>query len=335
MSIQITILGLERIGTAIGLALAKLSSRVERIGFDENDTVALQAQKANAIDRIGSDLPASVIHADVIVLALPFDKVQQTLKAISGHVRADAIILDTSPVKEPVKTWMEKFLPTGCHYVGMLLNSAGSNGTVGISGVDGTVRFENFPVGIAAPAGTAPGAIDLVAELARLMGGHPFFCDLAEMDGLAASTGLLPQLVSSALLIASLDQPGWKDARNFAGMEFAAASAGIAGNNESASLCEAILLNKTNLLRNLDGYLAAMQGLRTDIENCRYDQLEERLEHARLGRLQWIRETHDQSGQTGPVIDATLPTPGDYWKQQIGFLARAFGTRPSKPKKKD
>ncbi len=85
------------------------------------------------------------------------------------------------------------------------------------------------------------------------------FADPLEMDGLMSATHLLPQLMSAALLNATIDQPGWREARKVAGRAYAEASAPIAHlANEPESLGAASILNRENLLRLLDSAIASL-----------------------------------------------------------------------------
>ncbi|MFH2040814.1 MAG: prephenate dehydrogenase/arogenate dehydrogenase family protein, partial [Chloroflexota bacterium] len=289
MSIQITILGLDKIGASAGLGLGRHSDQVERTGFDHKHATALHARKIHAVDRAELNLPKSIKQADVIFLAMPLNLLKETLRTIASDVRTGVVILDTSPAKLNVAAWVSELFSTKYHYVGItpLLNSHYLNNQDESIQSASPDLFDDSLMGIASPAGTDPAAIKLAADLSGLLGATPFFCDMAEMDGFAASTRLLPQLVSTALLNATLNQPGWMDASKFTGAEYTAASAGIAGREESTSLCEAVLLNKTNLLRSLDGMLAALYALRDDVENDQTRQLELKLESARDGRMKW------------------------------------------------
>jgi len=337
MSIQITILGLDRIGASAGLALGRYSDQVERTGFDYMHATAMQARKINAVDRVELNLPKSVKQADVILMALPLNLVKETLSTIATVVRAGIVILDTSPAKQSVAAWVSELFPANCHYVGItpLLDTRylyDQDGSIQSAALD---LFDNGLMGIASPEGTDAAALKLAADLSGLLGASTFFCDMAEMDGFTTSTRLLPQLVSSALLNSTLNQPGWMDASKFTGEEYAAASSGIAGREESASLSEAALLNKTSLLRSLDGVLTALYALRDDIENDQSHQLESKLETARDGRLKWWHERQKMDLQGKELQAAEMPKAGDFWKQQMGFLSRLSGSRPAKPEKKD
>jgi len=297
----------------------------------------MQARKIHAVDRVELNLPKCVKQADVILLALPLNLVKETLTTIAPVVRAGVVILDTSPAKQSVAAWVSELFPANYHYVGItpLLDTRYFNdqdGSIQSAALD---LFDKGLIAIASPEGTDAAALRLAADLSGLLGASTFFCDMAEMDGFTTSTRLLPQLVSSALLNSTLNQPGWMDASKFTGAEYAAASSGIAGREESASLSEAALLNKTNLLRSLDGVVTALYVLRDDIENDQPRQLEIKMESARDGRLKWWHERQKMDLQGKELQTGEMPKAGDFWKQQMGFLSRLSGPRGSNPEKKD
>ncbi|MBV5323492.1 hypothetical protein JZU51_01860, partial [bacterium] len=89
--------------------------------------------------------------------------------------------------------------------------------------------------------------------------------DLVESDGLMSTTHLLPQLLSAALLNATIDQPGWLDARKVAGSAYATVTAGLSYQDEIASLQMSALHNRASVVHALDVTLAALRGLRDDI----------------------------------------------------------------------
>ena len=337
MTIQITLLGLGRTGASMGLALGRNPEQFERTGFDWRKANAVHALKSNAIDRIEDNLTMSVKNAQVILLAMPMHRVRETLQGIAAEVREESVFLDTSPARASVAAWVKEIIPTRCHYVGI---NASLNPRIKLEqGEDiQSARadlFENGIITIAAAPGTPSGAIDLAADLAGLIGARPFFCDLAEMDGLTAAMKLVPQLISTTLLNASLGQPAWRDAIHFAGREFESASSGIAGREESASLREAVLLNRTDLMRSLDIFLAALQALQSDIENEQGDSLEKKLEAARTGRQKWLKEYNQAGRQDDNIPGIAMPKAGDYWKQQFGFLLKHPAEKTKPPEKKD
>jgi prephenate dehydrogenase len=113
---------------------------------------------------------------------------------------------------------------------------------------------------------------------------------MAESDGLMASTHLLPQLVAAALLNATVDQPGWLEGRKVAGRPYALVTAGLAYQDEIDSLRVASIQNRTSIVHALDVMIAALRGLRDDIDQGDEDSVAERLEAALQGRHRWLAE---------------------------------------------
>ena len=74
MTVQFAIIGLGQIGASVGLALAKHSDMVTRLGYDREPNIAKQARQMGAVDQIFDTLPAAVENAGLILLALPVDR---------------------------------------------------------------------------------------------------------------------------------------------------------------------------------------------------------------------------------------------------------------------
>jgi prephenate dehydrogenase len=332
MTVKITIIGLGQIGASLGLALAAHKDQVTTLGHDKSPETARKAQKRGAVESISYNLPASVEGADVIVLALPFDQIYETLKIIAQDVREDAVVLDTAPVKSAVAGWAKELLPPQRHYVGLTpaLNPAClDDAALGLDAARSDL-FQKAVIAVTASQGTAEGALKLAADLVTLLGAHPFFADLAEVDGVMASAHLLPGLAAAALAGTVTGQQGWSDIRKMAGKPYSAVTRPLDGEG-SAALTEAVLQDRTNTLRVLDEYVAALSSLRQEIAEENNKELQARLERARQGRAQWQldRAKGDWlSVETGKV---DLPKLGDILKQQIGGLDKLFGRRGSKP----
>jgi prephenate dehydrogenase len=141
-----------------------------------------------------------------------------------------------------------------------------------------------------APLGTPESVFNLCMELVVLFGAAPLLMDTAEADGLFAAVHLLPQLASSALLEATVDKPGWQEARKLAGRPYASVTAGSAYHDDMLSLADAVLENRENVVRLLNNYLTALLQLRDEIEDNDRVALSQRLETAAGGRIRWLNE---------------------------------------------
>jgi len=313
MTIQITILGLGQIGASFGLALQTKQESIKRVGHDKELSIARQAEKIKAIDRVEVNLHKAVREADVVLLCLPVGQLKETMQLIAEDLKEGAVVMDTGPAKEITSTWAEELLPAGRFYIGLtpVLNPIYLHATE--SGIEAAHPdlFQGGLMAIVTPHQTESAAIKLAADLTRLVGANPLFADPLEIDGLMSATHLLPQLMSAALLDATIDQPGWREARKVAGRAYAEASAPIAHlANEPESLGVASILNRENLLRLLDSAIASLAAIRGDIDAKDETALNERLVRAREGRAIWWAERQTGNWGDGAEQAAIPETPG-------------------------
>jgi prephenate dehydrogenase len=331
MTVKITIIGLGQIGASMGLALVNHKDQVTTLGHDKSPGNARKAQKRGAVESISYNLPASIEGADVIVLAIPFDQIYETLKIIAQDVREDAVVMDTAPVKSVVAEWAKELLPSKRHYIGLTpaLNPAClEDAETGLNAARADL-FQKGVIAITAPQGTAEGALKLATDFVVLLGAQPFFADLAEVDGMMASAHLLPGLSAAALAETVTGQPGWSDIRKMAGKSYSSATHPLDW-EESSALAEAILQNRTNTIRVLDEYITALTSLRKDIMEENKKDLHARLGRARQGRAQWQLERAKGDWLSIEFRGQEMPKAGDIWKQQIGGLDKLFGRRDKK-----
>lgn len=330
MTVQITIVGLGQIGGSIGLALAEHKEMFLRVGHDRELDVARQAIKLGAIDKSSINLPSAVRDADIVLLALPIDQIRETLEIIAPDLREHAVVLDTAPVKEVVTAWAKELLPPNRHYVGLTPVLNPSYLLMPDSGIN-AARADLFHHGmlcIVTPPGTASEAIKLSADLTRLVGATALFVDPVENDSLMAATHILPQLVSAALLNATVDQPGWYEARKIAGRSYAEVTNPAVMLSEPQTLSSSALVTRENVLRVMDAMIASLQALRNDIAQEDSQALVGRLERAQQGGELWWsqRQAAKWSEESSQAPD--ISTSSEIFGRMIGFGGR-------KKKKKD
>lgn len=326
MPVQITIIGLGRVGASIGLALGKIKDQAVRIGNDREPTVARQAEKQGVVDKTMVNLPSSVRDADVVILALPVDEVRETLEVISQDLKPGCVLIDTSPAKTAVMEWVKELVPGDDRYFISLtpsLNPAYLNESG--DGIDAAHAdlFQNSLMLVTTMPGIDESAITLATNLVSIMGATPLFADTVEADGLLAYSLLLPKLVSAALVDATIDQPGWRDARKMAGNAYALATESALHFEERKALGKTALMNAENTVRMLDQVLIELRQIRDAIANQDAATLQARLEHAASGRDLWLKQR--MAGDWEPKQQVRTPTGGE-------MIGRLFGLRPKKDK---
>lgn len=291
MAIQVTIIGLGQIGASIGMALSKHTDKLFRVGHDKEFNVEREAQKKGAIDKGEHNLPTAVREARLVILALPITEIRDTLGFIAPDLQDGTVVIDTSPVKAEVSKWAQEILPEGCYYVGIV--PALAAGFLGDkkSGLDSARPdlFSNNIFLVSAPSGTPGEAVELASNFVHYLDATPMLTDQLESDGFMAAAHILPQLTATALLNATVNQPGWKDVRKMAGRSYSTAAGAIEFDNEEA-LKMLSMQNGANVIHALDSIISALRGLREDIANGNETSLKERLSAAHKGHEEWINE---------------------------------------------
>jgi prephenate dehydrogenase len=331
MPVQVTIIGLGQVGASIGLALGKVKDQVTRIGNDREPTIARQAEKAGAVDKTTFNLPSAVRDADVVILALPVDEIHETIEIIAQDLKPGSVLIDTSPIQAEVMKWAKELLPGEDRYFVTLtpsLNPAYLMETG--SGVESAHAdlFKNSLMLISSLPGIDESALTLATNLTQILGAASLFSDAVEADGLMAYSHLLPQLVSAALVNATIDQPGWREARKLAGHAYAQATEPALHTLESKSLGLSALLNSENTVRMLDQVIVEVRRLRDGIAEQNAEEVQERLEHAADGRAQWWDQRLTANWEPKASQNVHMPTGGE-------VIGRLFGIRPRKDKDKD
>jgi prephenate dehydrogenase len=322
MTIQITIIGLGQIGSSIGLSLASQTERIRRVGHDRELVVQNKAKNMGAFDAVNYNLPASVEGADVVLLCLPLDQIEETLKFIAPDLREDAVVMDFSPQKAVVQRWFQQHVPAGRHYIGLVAAINPEFLYQPHQGIESARAdlFEKATIGIAAPSGTPGKALELADDLVRLIGAKTIFLDMQEADGMMMMAHLLPQMMSVALLNATVGQPGWTEARRFAGRPFAMSTASI-GDDPAEALEQVLLNNPESAIRALDMAIGALTHLREAVNKGDQADIERRLHLASDDRKKWLSERqraewNEETGKSG------MPSAGDAIKRMF------MGERP-------
>ena len=335
MTAKIAIIGLGQIGASIGQALALHKDQVNTIGYDTSSVVARAAQQMGAVDQLGHTLSATIKDADVIVLALPFDQIHETLRSIEKDARDGAVVMDTAPGKQAVATWAKELIYSKCHYVGLTpaINALALEETsVGIDAARADL-FQKGLVAVTAPYGSDEGAIQLATSFVSLLGARAYFADMAEVDGIMARVHSLPALAAAALAETVISQPGWGDIRKLAGRPFVTGMRPL-DEQDPAALAKTAHMNRANVVRVLEDYITALKSLRDEIEADKKGSLEARLGRILNARDQWRRIRADGDWQAIESAGPEMPSFGELWKRQFGGLGKLFGRR-GKPTEDD
>ncbi len=329
MTIQIGLIGLGQIGASIGMALSSHTDIVRRVGYDRDGDTGRQAEKLGAVERLVNNLATAVRDSDLVILSLPIDQIKESMAVIALNLKQGGVVMDTGPAKETVSAWASELLQPGRYYIGLtpVINPAYLHSIdQGIAGARADL-FKGGLIAIVAPPRASSEAVKLAADLTRILGASALFVDPVEIDGLIASTSLLPQMVAAALVNAVTEQPGWREGRKVAGRTFAEATAPITQLGDPKSIRTSLLLNRDNMLRLVDSYIAVLQAMRADLEVRDEDSLDSRLERAYNNREHWWQERQAAEYSEGDAMPYVDVPHTDIFSRLIG------GGRKTKPKK--
>jgi prephenate dehydrogenase len=319
MSVQVTIIGLGQIGSSIGLALKSHEVNVDRVGHDKDPQAAKESQKMGAVDDVKYNLPASVREAKIVILALPLAAIRETLEVIAPEIQEGTLVLDTAPAKATVAAWAKELLPQGRFYIGLTpaINPEYLHGTeFGVKAARADL-FDRGLMVVNAPTGIPGNVFNLAMELVYLLGAIPLLMDTAEADGIFSAMHTLPQLAAAALLDATLDRPGWQEARKLAGRPYAAVTSGVAYHDDVTSLREIALENRENIVRLLNAYISSLISLRDEIDSNDRAAVTDRLQDALGGRIRWFDERVAAEWLKGETQPIDAPSFGERVNQML------------------
>lgn len=292
MAGQIAIIGLGQIGASAGMALKKANSSLRRLGFDKDPAVLSAAEALDAVDQGVRRLPDAVRDSDIVLLALPLAQIPDVLKQISSYLKDSAVVIETTPVKAALVKSLRDGLPEGRYFIGLvpvITPDALADPDTGLKAARPDL-FRRTVMVVDLPHGYPEEVEQLAINFVKLLGAKPMLADLAESDGLMTTSHILPQLAAAALLHATVDQPGWSDARKLAGRPFVGVTGGMAYYDDPASLKAAILSNPQAVIHALDVLIAALTGMRDDVQNSDEASIGERLQMAYEARERWLDE---------------------------------------------
>ncbi len=325
MTFQAAIVGLNKISASIGLALAAYPQSLTCVGYDEDPGVANTAEKRGAVTKSYLALPRCVSQSKVIILACPLDEVRQNLSIIADHAPQGAVVIDTSPNKTVVEAWAREILPEKIYFTGWTLaqnpEQLHSYG-LGVDAARGDL-FENSLIGVNLPPGAPGEVLDLSSNLVTMLNAKPYFVDSVEADGLIAMGYELPRAAALALLLATVDSPGWLEGRKLAGSDYAHGTLPVLSVGEREELGLSMRLNRDNTIRLINDLIDALQTVQGYLAAENDQGLSKAIEHAIEARMLWLAQRKRLSWDE-------IRQPDQSWRQPL--LGRWLDSRLKKGK---
>ncbi len=254
-----TIIGLGRIGTSLGMAI-RGSSEFPVTGYDADNNAQSLARRMGAVDSIEWNIDKAVGNADVVIAATPAGSLYDVFDGISPHLKAGAVVTDTSPAKRAVMEWANALLPSNVGFVGgNPLTGAAIKQQKDASGF----IFHNAKWAVVTPPTADKHTIRALTDLIELVGAKPVFMDAHEHDSFSAATSGLPGVVSAAVMNAVSTSPSWSEISQFVGSDFDNITTPAA--SDPASSQSAAATNADMLVHWIDQLIERFQAFRTGL----------------------------------------------------------------------
>jgi prephenate dehydrogenase len=319
--LQVTIVGLGLIGASAGLALRRYPDRVRVVGHDKNPSISGKAKAMGAVEHTDWNLINAVAKADRIILALPYNEVQEVLTAVAEDLKPGCVILSMASVDQPVLARAAEVLPKNAHLVsGHPILLAETQDTASAR----ADLFDNKMFCLTPSNQVAGDAVNLASDLAEALGAKPFFLDPVEYDGLMAGVEHLPILLAGLLMSLTAGSSGWHDMRKLAGSQFYTSTLLIEDDPQAAA--SSCIANRENLLRWMDLMWNALADWRGRIAEGDVDALTEVFRQGLSSRQQWLHAL--ATGNWSEEVPAEMPTAGSTFRGMFGL--RGFERKPKR-----
>lgn len=327
MPLNITILGLDAIGAALGLALGTIDPKTLDVGrplitgWDANKRAMSEARGKLAVDRVQADLSSAVRDADVVFVASPVGEIREIFTTIAPALKHGAIVTDTAPTKGVVLEWAMELLPATVDFIGGHPLSSLIGGHVRDATMD-ALRDTIYCL-VPLPR-TRQIALDGLEALVTAIGAKPYYIDVAEHDAYVAAGSYLPLAVAVALMDTVSRSGGWREIQPIAGEALLQMTELASG--EPRPGAEALSSNGAALASWLDRLIETLADLRDRLHDP--TAVEVVLDRSRSMRDEWLRARPN----VRPGEDAFHGQVDDVERGSLGGLL--FGRRPQRDRDK-
>lgn len=256
---KLTVVGLGLIGGSMAMDLRKAGLTQEITGVDANPENAAEALRLGIIDRIES-LENAVSKADMVIIAIPVDKVLETLTTVLDLISAQTTVIDVGSTKKLIAEAVENH-PKRRNYVAAhpMSGTENSGPTAALEGL-----FEGKINIICDQEKSGPLHLAFAEKIFQILGMKLAYMTADEQDHSTAFISHLPHAAAFALANAVLD----KEDREII---FDLASGGF---NSTVRLAKSspemwgpiFQQNKQYVVESLDVYIKHLKAFRKSIE---------------------------------------------------------------------
>jgi len=328
--VSVAILGMNRIGTSLGLALKRYNGRGEAHtftvhGYDQSQNTLKTVQEMKAVDETVNRLENIVREQDIVVITMPYNELSTVYEIIAPNLRKGAVVIDMTPVKQQSLKLANEHLREGTHLVSA---EPIINPKYLFDGTDETQRatadyFDDSTILVMPSVKAIKEAVTLATDLVTIIGAEPMFFDPAEFDPLMAATRALPTTIGTAYYYMLSNTDGWDDSQRLTGADFGMMTRYLFDTHPD-DLRNLWLDSSEDLVRNLDGFINVLRQLREAIADKDQDTIEAMLDAAARDYETWINRRYQNRWQFSEQMNnSEAPTFGTMMGNLMGgFMSR-------------
>ena len=314
-TITVTIIGLERTGSSVALALRRCNQRekaaqhFEVSGADPRPGILETARKAKLCDKTERNPAAAARGRDIVVLALPVTEQRRVWEGLADSLQPGAVVLDMALLKAPAFRLAQELLPAEAHLVQM---TPVVNARYLFDGLDDAEHavadlFDDSSMMLMPAPACSRAAVELASDFSTLLGATPHFMDALEHDSLIAATVDLPALLGVASFHSLARSPGWSDMQRLTNPPFGRLTHQLFDSHPD-DLRDHWLHNREPLLHWLDALLATLQQTREALASEDRDALEALVTGAADDYSDWINRRSNNRWDADER-DSSRPSP--------------------------
>lgn len=305
---KVTLVGCGMIGTALGLAVKTVLKDAEVIGHDKDQNAARRAEKLKAIDKSNWNLPSACENAHLIILAIPQDAIEPTIKAIVPDIMEGAIITDTCSLKSPIMNGPAGLVPPHAGYISsdIVFPPHRAPSPSSIEAITPDI-FKGAIWTLTPRASTQSRDIDALSGFAAALGATPIFMDATEHDGLRLAVDVLPSTFSSNLMLTLTGDEAWRERKWLAGGAFEQVTRPIEGLQEM-ELANAMVSQPEATLHWINQFMLQLMALRDTVRDGQTAEVQKLLLSARDKRDQWLADWRRGRSEGQPTVPIAKPS---------------------------
>jgi prephenate dehydrogenase len=321
MAFQVTVIGLDLVGSSIGLALGEFKNKVYRVGHDRNPQNAKAASKANAFDRIEYNLPAAIAKSDLILLCEPLADALSTLESIAPEIQTNTCFFDLGGVKQSINQKILEVAPETHHALNICL-TFNPKCLIG----EATERlepradlFQNGLMIVSTSKFTSHEAVEMAGSLSEMLNTKMLFSDPVEVDGLLSGSQQLPALLAAVMLNSTTSASGWRETRKLTNRDYFAASLPLQMPGQDHNPVTDFVHNRENLIRWIDTEIEELNHIRGILDAGDQESAEKWWAHAVTTRAELVAQRSSSDWEKKENVQTKIPSFGERVGHLIGF----------------